>query len=133
MGEFVEGLRTTLFPAAMAGRTARALRFRGKFHGEMTVTTPFGPRSTMFSLPGMFESACSPFMRRGSVAASPAWSEAIWMDVSPMIWEPPTSWASRLVTSSECSCRACRNCWITAERCAGGASAHSSWASAAAS
>jgi len=42
-GVFVAGLRTTALPAATAGPTARPDRFSGKFHGEMTVTTPWGP------------------------------------------------------------------------------------------
>jgi len=91
MGVFDAGLRTTLLPAAIAGATARSVRFSGKFHGVITVTTPFGSRSTMFSLPGMFDWACSPFIRRGSVAASATWSDAIWTDVSPMMREPPAS------------------------------------------
>ncbi len=133
MGVFVAGLRTTLFPAAMAGATARIERFRGKFHGEMTVTTPFGCRSTMFSLLGMFESACSPFIRRGSVAASLVWSLARWTDVPPMIAEPPASRPSRPTISSSCSSRRWKTFCSTSCRRAGGACAHSVWASAAAS
>ena len=41
-GVISDGLITTQLPAAMAETTGPRVRFTGKFHGEMTRTTPFG-------------------------------------------------------------------------------------------
>lgn len=50
------GLRTTALPSASAGATERWDRCSGKFHGEMTPTTPTGLRYTRVSRFGVLES-----------------------------------------------------------------------------
>ena len=39
-----EGFTTTVFPQASAGPTFQVIRSSGRFHGQITATTPFGTR-----------------------------------------------------------------------------------------
>ena len=41
-----DGFTTTVLPQASAGPSFQVVRSNGRFHGQMTAITPFGPRTT---------------------------------------------------------------------------------------
>ena len=41
-----DGFTTTVLPQASAGLSFQVVRSSGRFHGQMTAITPFGPRTT---------------------------------------------------------------------------------------
>ena len=62
------GFHTTAFPKASAGAIFQDAVAAGKFHGEITATTPTASRRTSISNPSRTESAVSPIWRRVSAA-----------------------------------------------------------------
>ena len=67
-GVRVAGFHTTALPKASAGASFQLAVAIGKFHGEMTATTPNASRRTSMSTPSRTESALSPDARRVSAA-----------------------------------------------------------------
>jgi hypothetical protein len=67
-GVTLAGFQITALPKASAGAIFQLAVAIGKFHGEMTATTPSGSRRTSTSIPGRTESAVKPCTRKASAA-----------------------------------------------------------------
>ena len=59
-GVRLAGFQMTALPKASAGAIFQLAVATGKFHGEITTTTPTGSRRTSTSMPARTESAVSP-------------------------------------------------------------------------
>jgi hypothetical protein len=127
------GLSTTALPTASAGATDRLDSCIGKFHGEITATTPTGSRYTRFSLPGMSEGRIVPVTWWGIDDASHSTDRTNDHSSSALTAVPPVSLVNQAVISSLRAAITSAAARITAARRAGGAAAQSFCACAAAS
>jgi len=109
--------------AATAGRWLAPRGSAGSSRVRL-LSRPWGSRWTMFSLSGMFEAACSPFIRRGIVAA---FSNLVLGQMDGGLAHPAylTGFrASNSAISSLCSSIVCKRAWTSSSRRAGGVCAH---------
>ena len=100
IGEFSEGLSTTVLPSTSGAAMERAERISAAFQGAMAPTTPTGLRMPIANAPGMSEGRISPV---GAYALPAAWrkspgTKCIWNMPKPKL--APVSRASSPTISS---------------------------------
>ena len=125
------GLRTKVFPAAMATGNIQQGTMQGKLNGVTPATTPRGWRSVQLSIPVETWSVKSPFRSWGMPQANSTTSMP--RMTSPCASENtlPCSAVMRAAISSRCSLRSATNRASTRARRIGGVSAHAGHAAAA--
>ena len=100
IGEFSDGLSTTVLPRASGAAIERADRISAAFQGAIAATTPTGRRTPIANAPGMSDGSTSPI---GAYARPAVWrkrpgTKCIWNMPKPKL--APVSRASRDTTSS---------------------------------
>jgi hypothetical protein len=124
-------LRTTAFPSASAGATARTDRICGKFHGLITPTTPSGTRRAMLSRPASLVGSRWPHGWVGRAAASHSSPSTSPTSNAALPGTAPPSRTSHRSNSARLSSSTAAAFRITAARAGPGVAAHSGWAAAA--
>src|ERR687891_1515405 len=130
-GVLGSALRITAFPSASAGPTERAGSTSGKFHGQITPTTPTGTRRAMLRRPGMavgssWPSGCA--IRAAAMSNCPIVADT---SLSALGGIPPPSRTSQRTSSARWRSTSSAARRTTATRSPIGVAAHSRWARAA--
>ena len=131
IGVFGSDLRITALPSASAGPTERAGRTTGKFHGQITPTTPTGTRWAMLVRPGIIDGSTCPSGCEISAAAISNCPIDALSSLSALGGIEPDSRTSQPVSSSRWRSISSPARRTTAARSVNGVAAHSRWALAA--
>ena len=131
IGVLGSDLRITALPSASAGPTERAGSTTGKFHGQITPTTPTGVRRATLVRPGTKEGSTWPSGCEISAAAISNWPFEAVSSLSAFGGIEPDSRTSQPISSSRCCSIRSAARRTTAARSVKGVAAHSRCARAA--
>ena len=118
-------------PSASAGPTERAGSTTGKFHGQITPTTPTGTRRAMLVRPGVSEGSTWPSGCEISAAAISNWPIEALISLSALGGIAPPSRTSQRISSGRWRSSSSAARRTTATRSLIGVAAQSRWARAA--
>jgi hypothetical protein len=124
-------LRITAFPSASAGPTERAGSTSGKFHGQITPTTPTGTRRAMLERPGVIDGSTWPSGCEMSAAAISNWPIEALTSLSAFGGIAPPSRTIQPTISARWRSSSSAARRTTAARSANDVAPHSRWARAA--
>ena len=131
IGVLGSDLRITALPSASAGPTERAGSMTGKFHGQITPTTPTGTRRAMLVRPGISEGSTWPSGCEISAAAMSSWPIDALSSLSALGGIAPPSRTSQRISSGRWRSSSSAARRTTATRSLIGVAAQSRWARAA--